>query len=204
MRTFLRRYLDKPPWLYLAASALALLVQCNPGWRDTLIYDRTALAQGQLWRIWTGHWIHFGWPHFVPDTGLFLIVGWLLEERHALFSRLALFLMPAVISAALWWFDPAMSRYGGLSAVDLGLLLYLAAQGWQRNWTDWFWPAVIAIYILEIVLQAYHGGQGGGAIRFDDPGIHIATSAHVAGTAYALVSLIAARYYRPARPAGSA
>ena len=201
MRALLRRYLSKPPWLYLAASAFALVIQCFPDWRESLIYDRTALAQGQLWRIWTGHWIHFGWPHFFPDTGLFLIVGWLLEERHALFSRVALFLMPAVISGVLYWLDPAMVRYGGLSAVDLGLLLYLAAQGWQRNWTDWFWPAVIAIYILEIVLQAWHGGQGGGAIRFDEPSIRIATSAHVAGAAYALVALMASSFYRrPAEP----
>ncbi len=202
MRAFLRPYLQRPPWLYLAATAFALVVQCNPTWRETLIYDRAAVAQGEVWRIWTGHWIHFGWQHFVPDTGLFLIVGWLLEERHALFSHVALFLMPAVISAALFWLDPAMSRYGGLSAVDLGLLLYLAAQGWQRNWTDWFWPAVIAIYILEIVLQAHHGGQGGGAIRFDDPDIRIATSAHVAGAGYALIAFATARFHRPTAKEG--
>jgi len=109
--------------------------------------------------------------------------------------------MPAVITAVIYFFDPAMARYGGLSAVDLGLLLYLAAQGWQRNWSDWFWPAVIGIYILEIVLQAYHGGQGGGAIRFDEPSIRIATSAHLAGTAYALLAWGAARLTR--RPATS-
>jgi rhomboid family GlyGly-CTERM serine protease len=182
----------KPPWLFIAATALALVIQCNPAWRERLIYDRDALAHGQLWRVWTGHWVHFGWPHFVPDTGLFLIVGWLLEARHALFARLAVFLMPAVISAAIYWFDPGMLRYGGLSAVDLGLLLYLAAQGWQRKWSDWFWPAVLVIYLVEIVLEARHGGQGGGTIPFDEPGIRIATGAHVAGAAYALLACLAA------------
>jgi len=203
MRLPLRLFATKPPLLYVLGAAASLVVQCVPGWRDSLIYDRTALAHGELWRIWTGHWVHFGWPHFVPDTGLFLIVGWLLEERHRLFARVAFFLMPAVISAAIYFLDPAMTRYGGLSAVDLGLLLYLAAQGWQRNWSDWFWPAVIAIYILEIVLQAYHGGQGGGAIRFDEPSIRIATSAHVVGSAYAVIALLLARLTRPAPPAGA-
>jgi rhomboid family GlyGly-CTERM serine protease len=203
MPSLLRRYLNNPPWLYLAASALALVVQCNPGWREWLVYDRNALVGGQLWRAWTGHWVHFGWPHFIPDTGLFLIVGWLLEEKHKLFARLAVFLMPAVISAVIYWFEPGMLRYGGLSAVDLGLLLYLAAQGWQRNWSDWFWPAVLAIYIAEIVLEARHGGQGGGAIRFDEPSIRIATGAHLAGTAYALLACLAAYQARKGRTATS-
>ncbi len=193
----------KPPWLFIAASALALLVQLNSAWREALIYDRTALAQGQIWRAWTGHWVHFGWPHFIPDTGLFLIVGWLLEERHKLFARLAVFLMPALISAVMFWFEPDMLRYGGLSAIDLGLLLYLAAQGWQRKWSDWFWPAVLAIYIIEIVLEIRQGGQGGGAIRFDEPGIRIATGAHLTGTAYALLAWLAAALARKGRPPAS-
>ncbi len=192
----------KPPWLFIVFSALALLIQCNPAWREALIYERDALARGQLWRAWTGHWIHFGWPHFFPDTGLFLIVGWLLEERHKLFARLAVFLMPAVISAAIYWFDPGMIRYGGLSALDLGLLLYLAAQGWQRKWSDWFWPAVLAIYLLEIILESRHSGHGGGTIRFDEPSIRIATGAHLAGAAYALLACLSAHLTRKRRPAG--
>lgn len=195
------RLLGKPPWLFIAAAALSLVIQLIPGWREWLIYDRTAIAQGQFWRVWTGHWVHFGWPHFIPDTGLFLIVGWLLEERHKLFARLAVFLMPAVISAVIFWGEPGMLRYAGLSAVDLGLLLYLAAQGWQRKWSDWFWPAVLAIYLIEIILEARQGGQGGGAIRFDEPSIRIATGAHLAGTAYALLACLAAYLTRKWRPA---
>lgn len=194
MRLPLRLFATKPPVLYLVGAAFSLVVQCFPAWRETLIYDRAAIAAGQLWRVWTGHYVHFGWSHFVPDTGLFLIVGWLLEERHRLFARIGFFAMPAVISAGIFLFDPGMTRYGGLSAVDLGLLLYLAAQGWRRNWSDWFWPAVIAIYLLEIVVQAWHGGQGGGTIRFDEPSVRIATSAHLVGTAYALLALGLARW----------
>jgi hypothetical protein len=130
--------------------------------------------------------VHFGWAHFVADAGLFLILGWLLQPRHALFSHVALAVMPVFISAVIYWLDPTMLRYGGLSAVNLGLLLFLAAQGWQRNWTDWFWPAVLLIYIGEVIFEIHQGGRGGGMIRFDDPGIHVATSAHLASAAYAL------------------
>lgn len=170
-----------------------------------MLYDRGALAAGAWWRIWTGHLVHFGWPHFLADTGLLVILGWLLGSRHPVFSRLALPVMPAFISAVIYWLDPEMIRYGGLSAVNLGLLLFLALQGWQRNWADWFWPAVLVIYVGEVIFEIVQGGQGGGMIRFDDPAIRVATRAHLASAGYALLAWLVART-RPTKkpePAGS-
>lgn len=176
------------PWVYLTLGAVALVVQCAPAWRGSLIYDRAAIAHGEWWRLWTGHWVHFGWPHFVVDTGLFLIMGWTLERAHRCFALTALVAMPLFVSLALWWFDPGMERYGGLSALNLGLLLFLALQGWQRDWRDWFWPAVLAIYVGEVIFEIMSGGTGGGMIKFDDASVRVATSAHVASAVYALVA----------------
>ena len=190
------------PWLVAGVALAAGLVQSLPGLRPILIYDRLALGQGQLWRLWTGHLVHFGWPHLVVDTGLLLIVGWFAERRHPAFTRGALWLMPVFISGWLYWLDPAMARYGGLSAVNLGLLLYVAAQGWRRDWTDWFWPAVIAAYVGELAFEYYRGGTGGGAIRFDDASVRVATSAHVASAVYALLALAIGKS-RKSKPAGA-
>ena len=181
------------PWACVAAAAAALLIQLNPTWRGALLYDRTALAAGQFWRVWTGHLVHFGWPHFIADTGLLLILGWLLAARQAHFTHLALGAMPVFISAVLYWLDPTMARYGGLSAVDLGLLVFLALQGWQRHWADWFWPAVLVIYVGEIIFEIRQGGRGGGMIRFDDADVRVATSAHLASAAYALLAWLPSR-----------
>jgi rhomboid family GlyGly-CTERM serine protease len=171
------------------AALASVVIQLFPDWRDTLLYDRAAISSGDWWRVWTGHLVHFGWPHLVVDTGLLLIVGWIAEKDHPRFMRIALLLMPAFISGSMFWLEPGMARYGGLSAFNLGVLLYLAAQGWRRDWTDWFWPAVIAIYIGELVYEYYRGGQGGGAIRFDDPHISVATGAHLAAAGYVIIAL---------------
>ena len=189
----------RPPWIFLAVTAVALVIQLNPAWRSALLYDRTALDRGELWRAWTGHLVHFGWPHFIADGGLLFLLGWLMETRYPRFSRLAFALMPPFISAAVYWFDPTMQCYGGLSALNLGLLLYLAAQGWRRDLTDWFWPAVLAIYVGEVVFEAIQGGRGGGMIAFDDSTISVATSAHLAGAAYVVLALLLSKYVRPAR-----
>jgi len=189
------------PWLVLLAALAALLVQTVPSWRPSLVYDRAAIAQGEFWRMWTGHFVHFGWPHFLIDTGLLVILGWLVENRHPWFIRLGLFLLPVFISASIYLFEPAMTRYGGLSAVNLGILLYASVQGWRRDWTDWFWPAVLLAYVGELVFEYFRGGQGGGAIRFDDPSIRVATGAHLASAAYALLALGVARLIGSRAPA---
>lgn len=160
---------------------------CRTG-GGALLYDRAALLEGQLWRVWTGHLVHFGWAHCLVDVGLFLILGWRAGVRHRRFSLLALVLMPPFISAVIYVFDPTMLRYGGLSAVNLGLLVYVAAQGWRCDWTDWFWPAVLVLYVAEMVFEIMKGGRGGGMIQFDEPGIKVATSAHLAAAAYGLAA----------------
>lgn len=191
---------SRPPGLVLSFSLAALVIQFFPAWRAGLIYDRSALAGGEFWRIWTGHLVHFGWPHFVVDTGLLLIVGWFAENRHPWFTRPGLVLMPAFISGCLFWIEPDLVRYGGLSAVNLGLLLYVAAAGWLRDRREWFWPAVIAAYAAELLFEHLRGGRGGGTIRFDEPGIRVATGAHLAAAAYALLALGVARLRaRPGR-----
>jgi rhomboid family GlyGly-CTERM serine protease len=197
------RRLGTPAWYYLAVAAFALLVQLTPPWRDALIYERSALGSGQVWRAWTGHAVHFGWPHFFADTGLLLIIGWTIGREFPRASWLGLLLMPPFISAAIYFFDGDMQRYAGLSAVNLGLLLLLAARGWRGHWRDWFWPAIVLIYVLELAYEIYRGGRGGGFIVFDDPGVKVATSAHLAAAVYAAIAwLVARRLGRPAREAG--
>ncbi|QYM77802.1 rhombosortase [Horticoccus luteus] len=201
LQTSLRRLFarDKFPWVFLALTIFAVVIQLHPAWRAGLIYDRRALQHGEIWRLWSGHFVHFGWPHLVADAGLFLILGRLLERKYPVALRISAVLMPVVISVALYTCDPALERYAGLSAVNLGLLLFYAFQGWQRNRWDWFWPTILAIYIGEVVLEATRGqGHGGGFIQFDDPSIHVATSAHIAGGLYGFALWLCCR--RRAKP----
>lgn len=180
--------LGTPPWFYTAAFLCALLVQLVPAWREALIYERSAVAHGELWRIWTAQIVHFGWPHFVADGGLLLIIGWTLGREFPRDSWIGLLAMPPVICAVLYWFDPAMARYAGLSAVNLGLLLLLAARGWKGDRRDWFWPAIVLIYVIELGYEIWKGGRGGGFIEFDDASVKVATSAHLAAVGYALAA----------------
>lgn len=193
------------PWAVTFAVLAAAVIQLLPDARALLIFDRGGLDRHEWWRLWTGHLVHFGWMHFVVDTGLLIILGWLGERHYPAFTRWGMLVMPLFISASIYWFEPDMIRYGGLSALNLGLLLYVAVRGWGRDWTDWFWPAVIVIYIGELFYEYFRGGHGGGAIRFDDDSIRVATGAHLASAVYALLALAFTKIIRGRiRPAAAA
>lgn len=184
------------PWAVLLTAIIACVMQLFPVWRDDLLFDRTAIGNGEVWRAWTGHLVHFGWPHFVVDTGLLVILGWLVEREHPWFTRLGLIIMPLFISFSVYHFEPDIQIYGGLSAVNLGILLYAAFSGWRKNWTDWFWPAVVLAYVGELTFEHFSGGHGGGTIKFDDPTVRVATGAHLASAAYALVAFAISRGFK--------
>lgn len=173
-----------PPWTFLFVCLLSTFNFCFPESTAVLVYDRTLIIQGQIWRLWTGNIVHFGAHHFLIDTGLFLILGFLLERQYVRITRIALFLMPLAVTGAVFIFDPLMHRYGGLSGLNVGFLVFLACLGWQKSWTDWFWPAVLGLHILELVLEATNTHK---IVEFNEPGIRVATIAHVGGIAFGLL-----------------
>jgi hypothetical protein len=80
----------------------------------------------------------------------------------------------------------------------------LAARGWKGDRRDWFWPAIVVIYVVELGYEIWKGGQGGGFIAFDEPNVKVATSAHLAAVAYALIGWgVARRTTNPSQTAGS-
>ncbi len=180
------------PWCFMAIFWASTFLQIFSGTRSFWIYDRVALQGGEWWRLFTGHWVHFGWAHYVVDAGLFLLIGRCLEYQWPKTSRLALVLMPLAISGGLYFLDTEMLRYAGLSGLNVGFLVFLALDGWRKDKTDWFWPAVLALHVLEVWLEHTQGGVGGAMVPFDEPNVKVATSAHIFGVAYGVIWWLAA------------
>jgi rhomboid family GlyGly-CTERM serine protease len=172
------------PWGFLLVAAVSALSILMPAWRESLIYQRGAVEAGEVWRLWTGNIVHFGGLHFIADTGLWLIIGWFVEREHPTPARVSLLLIPLAVTGAVYFFEPEMIRYAGLSGMNVGYLVFLALAGWQKSWKDWFWPAVLGIHVLELVLESTWGH---GMIQFDDPTVRVATIAHVGGIVFGVV-----------------
>jgi rhomboid family GlyGly-CTERM serine protease len=114
------------PLLTLLLSATALAVWWIPGATTHLQYDRTALASGQLWRMFTCHWTHVSTDHLLWDVGAFALLGSLYECRSRTRLLACIGLSAALIPAAIWFLLPQMQIYRGLSGIDSALFTLLA------------------------------------------------------------------------------
>ncbi len=172
-------------WATLAVAAGAIAVGASPAWRDTLLYRRIELTDGELWRIWSGHLVHFGWRHLLADLAIFAAAGGWLESVTPRTTRLYLGFAPAAISASLYLADPELAFYGGLSGLAIGLLTLLALVQLRRDRhaQRWLWPAVLALVAGKLAIEAISHTP---LLSDFGPGIKVSTLSHLGGIACAL------------------
>lgn len=145
------------PWRAMVLTAIATtaylaLGSAPEGW----VYDRTAIAAGEWWRLLTGHWVHSDPQHALWDIAALLIFGLLFEARLGWRLPLALLLATAGVDAWLWWGQPDLQRYCGLSGILNGLL----AAGLYQMWRDLRHPVVLlaaAAAVLKILIEMQAG-----------------------------------------------
>jgi rhomboid family GlyGly-CTERM serine protease len=111
--------------LALLGACLVLLVPTLWGesGRLALRYDRDALAQGQLWRLLTAHWVHLGLRHALVNVlGFALLWALFVRDYSARQWLLIVFAALAAIDAGLWLWDSTVRWYVGSSGVLHGIL----------------------------------------------------------------------------------
>lgn len=120
--------LKRLPLLTLALAAAARAVHAVPGAADLLQYDRDALLRGEWWRVLSGHLAHFSTNHLAWDVGVLLVLGGMCEAESRGRTLAALLVSSLGITAALWWWQPGLTIYRGLSGLDSALFGLLAGR----------------------------------------------------------------------------
>ncbi|HIP82178.1 MAG TPA: rhombosortase [Desulfocapsa sulfexigens] len=122
------------PWLsftiFLGSALLFLILGAVP---DTLIYNRTAIENGEIWRLLSSHFVHCDLAHLGWNITALFILGSLLEQR--LGTRLLGLLAISCIgvSSWLWFFKTDLTLYCGLSGILNGLFSALLFILWREN-----------------------------------------------------------------------
>lgn len=145
------------PWAACAAACAALALAGLPeAGREWLTYDRTRLAAGEIWRLWTGHWLHASSGHLAFDLLALVPAAAWLETRHPCGVRLYLLLAPPLISAVLWFGEPHLLRYVGLSGLAVGALVLLAGERLLAapRRTPWVWWTLLGLLALKLLAEA--------------------------------------------------
>lgn len=99
-----------------------------------LEFSRSAIADGELWRLLTGNLMHSnGWHLLMNIGGLLLatlLVGHLFSKRH--FITLAIS-NGLVVGVLIYWLNPEIEYYVGLSGYLHGLFIYGALLGLSQS-----------------------------------------------------------------------
>lgn len=120
------------PWLsaVMAMLAAGLWAALGPA-APELVFDRSAIAAGEIWRLVTGHLVHGDARHAMWDIGALAIIGCAMEERGRRRILAAAAAGIVVVDAWLWWFLPELERYCGLSGMLNALFVVALADLWQ-------------------------------------------------------------------------
>lgn len=162
----------------------AVLVAFAHGAHDSLVLGRDALLHGEIWRLWTGHWVHFSASHLGWNLLVLLAAGtWLEYLRPGLLLRHAL-AAPPLIGLAVLSCEPALGSYGGLSGLATGVVVLLALHQWHSPGAErWVWMSVLILVAIKCVADLLQLSPG--IVRYDEFAVRTSTTAHAAGASIA-------------------
>ena len=124
--------------------------------RDWLAFDRSAISSGQYWRLLTAHVTHLGWQHlFYNLAGLSVITYLVGTKLRAGEWLLTWGLAFAAVSLGLWFWQPGLAWYVGLSGAMHGLLVagLVASIG---RWGIELW-IVAAVVVGKLLYEQFFG-----------------------------------------------
>ncbi len=177
------------PWFTLIAAALAVAAWFVPGAFDALVYDRSKLLAGQLWRLITGHWVHFSATHLFWNLVILIPAGVWLEKRAPAALRWTLLASPLAISLTLLAFDPALTIYAGISGVASGVLVALAVHGLRTQPTArLWWFAVLLLFVAKTAIETLRARPFNPDLTAQ--AIHSVPLAHLIGAAVGTLSVL--------------
>lgn len=143
MPAFTPNRMDILTFLLVVLLAIAGFLQIVT--EPLLQFDRDAIAQGEWWRLISSQFIHYGVYHLLMNAAALVIINVALWREAALKPYLTtLFACLAGTGVGLWFFDPELFFYAGLSGTLHGLIIA------GLLFTLWQTPAINAVALLAI------------------------------------------------------
>jgi rhomboid family GlyGly-CTERM serine protease len=174
-------------------TVLALLSALGDSGRAALRYDRAAIGAGQCWRLVTGNLVHLDWPHWAMNVAALVLLWSLFVAEYSMAQWCILSMLSALaVSFGLWWFDPQIEWYVGLSGVLHALMCAgCVALVRRRRWEG---AVLLALVVLKIGYE-----QLAGALPWHASAMRarVVVDAHLYG---AIAGLIVGAYFAARKP----
>lgn len=175
--------------LIVAVIAVAIMLLHGGG---ELRYDRADILHGEIWRIFTGNFVHANWRHLASDlAGLVLwtaLAGYLETRR----SYLILLVGSGLgVGLGLLLLDPQVGWYVGLSGILHGLFAASAVRLLShREWLGGL--SLLAALALKLLWEQRYGDLGTAKLL----GVPVLVDAHLFGAITGAVIMLALLFFR--------
>jgi rhomboid family GlyGly-CTERM serine protease len=180
-----------PITLFVSITCFALFF--SPAIGEALQFDRNAFANGECWRIFTGHLAHWNAEHLLWDVVVFAVLGALCEQRERRRYLLCLIAAAILIPLSILLLSPTIATYRGLSGLNAALFTLLAGRMLAEKWTtkEWRWVMILASLVICFGLKVGFEVIAGESIFVDGTSANFQNVplAHIIG---ALVGLVLA------------
>ena len=174
---------------YAALVTLAALI-CTY-YQELFIYQRQSLEQGQLWRLFSGHFVHLNDKHLILNLIAWVIIFFLgLNYLSLLRWIVLLFILTLSISVGLYYFVPEIVYYGGLSGVLHGYFAYVLVE-WIKNKQRLAW--IILLLLIAKTLIENFSDIGSSTAEYLD--LRVVTEVHLIGVFIGILFALLTSYW---------
>jgi len=142
------------PVLIVVIPCLLLNMGGDPV-RQALEYDRSAILHGQLWRVFTGNFVHLGWGHVGEDMTGYVLLYLLLKDVFPGWRCPLLVVLGSLgVGIGILLGDPGLRWYMGVSGAlntlwIAGAMLLMQ----QRDWIGWVLGVFLSLKLIYEQLQ---------------------------------------------------
>ncbi len=164
-------------WLVgLAAALLVLLWAGGTRVTDILQYRRSAIMQGEWWRLVTGHLVHVNFRHMALNVAGGIVMAALFLRTYSRTQWLFILLASLiVIDVGFLLRDRQLETYVGFSGVLHGVLAAGALAWWRTE------PRLMALAITVITVGKLAFEQWEGPVSLAGEGMTVIVNAHLYG-----------------------
>jgi rhomboid family GlyGly-CTERM serine protease len=161
-------------WLFILLLSAYLQASGQvPHWR----YDLALIKSGDYWLLLSGNIVHLNWAHWGLNIAGLAIVAFFFSAYGSLLHWLLVIFVSAIfVGLGLYWFNPEVTTYVGLSGVLHGLFIY----GGVREIR--FYPAsgyaLLLILVGKLIWEIFYGAVPGSEELTEG---RVVTDAHLYG-----------------------
>ncbi|MGD9162124.1 MAG: rhombosortase, partial [Desulfobacteraceae bacterium] len=128
MKESMHTQMSEYPWITILSGIILAIFnagfitgsggsECFHSFCSLMEFDRFLILRGEIWRLLTGHLVHWSPAHFYLDSIVFILQGITFEKKIGRSYWLMLLLSALFIGASLLIFRHNLSYYRGISGL---------------------------------------------------------------------------------------